>query len=117
MDRAADILSWGLLGAVRIAGAFASALATSTTGRLAAVGSREQETADAFAAKFKAERAYGSYEALLADPAVQAVYIAVPHSWHARRANATADSGEHILCEKPLGLNHAEAMAIVQAAK
>jgi predicted dehydrogenase/aryl-alcohol dehydrogenase-like predicted oxidoreductase len=117
MDKASGILPWGILGPGRIARAFASALATSTTGRLVAVGGRRQEAADAFAREFKAERAHGSYEALLADPGVQAVYVAVPHPWHAEWAIKAAEAGKHILCEKPLGLNHAEAMAIVESAK
>lgn len=117
MDSTASTLSWGILGPGRIARAFASALATSTTGRLVAVGSRRQESAEAFAAEFKAARAHASYEALLADPTVQAVYIAVPHPWHAQWAIRAAEAGKHVLCEKPLGLNHAEAMAIVQAAR
>jgi predicted dehydrogenase/aryl-alcohol dehydrogenase-like predicted oxidoreductase len=117
MDKAAGVLEWGILGPGRIARAFASALATSTTGRLVAVGGRRQEAADAFAREFKADRAHGSYEAMLADPGVQAVYVAVPHPWHAEWAIKAAEAGKHILCEKPLGLNHAEAMAIVESAK
>src|SRR5947207_8248822 len=58
----------------------------------------------------------GSYDALLADAQVQAVYIATPHPLHAEWAIKSANARKHVLVEKPMGLNHAEAMAIVEAA-
>jgi len=108
---------WGILGTGRIAATFASALPHSKTGRLAAVASREQTKAQAFAENWPGIRAHGSYEELLADPGVDAVYIALPHPLHARWAIAAARAGKHLLCEKPLTLNHGEAMAVVEAAK
>jgi len=113
----AEKLQWGILAAGNIAKAFAKGLAASKTGRLAAVGSRSKEKADAFAAEFGAARAHGSYEALLDDDNVQAVYISTPHPMHAEWAIKAAEAGKHILCEKPLTLNHAEAMAVVEAAR
>ena len=117
----ASTVRWGILGAGGIAKAFASALPKSKTGRLAAVGSRDLAKAEAFAAGFGGKEAgvaaHGSYEALLADPGVDAVYLATPHPQHARWAIAAARAGKHLLCEKPLTLNHAEAMAVAQAAK
>ncbi|EFH82207.1 aldo/keto reductase [Ktedonobacter racemifer] len=110
-------LAWGILGTGRIAGVFAKGLANSETGTLVAVGSRSQEAADAFGAQWSVERCYGSYEELLADEQVQAVYIATPHPQHAQWAIRAAEAGKHILCEKPIALNHAEAMAIVEAAQ
>ena len=110
-------LRWGILGAGAIAKTFAKGLAGSRTGRLVAIGSREKNKADAFAAEFGKIRAHGSYEDLLADPEVQAVYIATPHPMHAEWAVKAAEAGKHILCEKPLTLNHAEAMAVVEAAR
>jgi predicted dehydrogenase/aryl-alcohol dehydrogenase-like predicted oxidoreductase len=62
-------------------------------------------------------RAYGDYDALLADDAVEAVYIATPHPSHARWAVRAAEAGKHVLCEKPLGVNGAEVMAAVEAAR
>ncbi len=112
-----ETLAWGILGAGRIAGAFAKGLAGSTRGRLVAVGSRVKEKAEAFAADHGGARAHGSYEALLADTDVDAVYVATPHPMHARWAIAAAEAGKHVLCEKPLTLNHAEAMAVVEAAR
>ncbi len=110
-------LHWGILGTGAIARKFASELPHSATGRLVAVGSRSAEKAAAFAEKFPGVRAHASYEALLADPDVQAVYISTPHPQHAEWAIAAAEAGKHILCEKPLTLNHAEAMVVVEAAR
>lgn len=110
-------LNWGILGAGRIAGIFARALPHSKTGRLAAIGSRSAEKAGAFAREFGDVKAHGSYEALIADPAVQAVYIATPHPDHAAWVIRAAEAGKHVLCEKPLGLNHPEAMVAAEACR
>ncbi len=110
-------LAWGILGTGAIARTFARGLAQAKRGCLVAVGSRTAEKARTFAADFGGVTAHGSYEALLADPAVQAVYIAVPHPDHAAWAIRAAEAGRHILCEKPLGLNHAEAMVMAEAAR
>lgn len=109
-------LQWGILGTGNIAKAFARALPHSETGRVVAVGSRNKGTANKFGKEFGLSRCHGSYEALLADKRVQAVYISLPHPMHAEWAIKTAEAGKHILCEKPIGMNHAEAMAIVEAA-
>ncbi len=111
-----DTLNWGILAAGRIAGTFARGVAASRTGRVVAVASRSQDKADRFAAEFKLPRAHGSYEALLADPEVQAVYIATPHPMHAEWAIKAAEAGKHLLVEKPLAVNFAQAMAVVEAA-
>jgi len=110
-------LSWGILGTGRIAGIFAKQLSQSKTGKLAAVGSRSQASADRFTAEHRGPRGHSTYEALLADSQVQAVYIATPHSLHAEWCLKAAAAGKHILCEKPLTLNHAEALAVVEAAR
>jgi len=110
-------LSWGIIGTGGIAKTFANGLAKSRTGKLVAVGSRNQDGADAFAKQFGPINAHGSYEALLADPAVQAVYISTPHPLHAEWCIKAARAKKHILCEKPLTLNHAEAMVVAQAAR
>jgi predicted dehydrogenase len=110
-------LSWGILGTGRIAGVFAKQLSQSRTGKLAAVGSRSQAGADRFLAEFHAPRGYNTYDSLLADPQVQAVYIATPHPSHAEWCLKAAKAGKHILCEKPLTLNHTEASAVINAAR
>jgi predicted dehydrogenase/aryl-alcohol dehydrogenase-like predicted oxidoreductase len=89
----------------------------SQTGTLVAVGSRSQTAADTFGETWHIPRRYSRYEDLLADQNVQAVYLALPHPFHAEWAIKAAEAGKHVLCEKPIALNHAEAMAIVEAAQ
>lgn len=110
-------LNWGILATGGIAEHFAKALPHTETGQLVAVGSRTQKSADRFAARHGAVRAHGSYDALLADPQVEAVYIATPHPGHAEWTIKAAEAGKHILCEKPIGMNHAEAMVMIEAAR
>jgi len=110
-------LTWGLLATGGIAHAFARGLATSATGELLACGSRTQESADRFGEEFSLPRRYGSYQALLADPDVQAIYVSTPHPLHAEWAIRAARAGKHVLCEKPLGMNEREARRIIAAAR
>ncbi len=113
----ASQLAWGILSTGRIAKTFAKGLKGSQTGRLVAVGSRSQASADAFADEFDIPNRHGSYDALLADDEVEAVYIATPHPMHPEWVIKAAEAGKHILCEKPIALNHAHAMAAVEAAR
>jgi predicted dehydrogenase/aryl-alcohol dehydrogenase-like predicted oxidoreductase len=110
-------INWGILSTGRIAKTFARGVSESKTGTVVAVASRNQESADSFGDEFGIEKRFSTYEALLADPAVDAVYIATPHPLHAQWAIKAAEAGKHILCEKPLTLNHGEAMAVVEAAR
>jgi len=112
-----SVVRWGILGTGRIAGKFAEELPFSETGRLAAVASRTDEGARAFAARFGGVRAHGDYGSLLADPEVDAVYISTPHPFHAEWARAAARAGKHILCEKPLAMTCDEARAVVDEAR
>lgn len=109
---------WGILSTGAIAKAFADGLQQSRTGRLAAVGSRTREKAEAFAAARGGEgvRAHGSYEELLADPEVEAVYIATPHPQHPEWAIRAAEAGKHVLVEKPAAINNHLAQMMVDAA-
>lgn len=110
-------LRWGILSTGRIAHRLASALKTSKTGTLTAVASRDLGKAQAFAKEFPGATAYGSYDDLLADANVDAVYIATPHPAHAKWAIRAARAGKHILCEKPAAMNEAEVQAILDAVK
>ena len=114
-----SLLQWGILATGNIAHAFAQGLTHSSTGRLVAVGSRSPESAHRFGETYglAAAACHGTYEALLADPEVQAIYISNPHPGHAEWAIRCAEAGKHILCEKPLAMNHAEAMTVVEAAR
>ena len=106
---------WGIMATGRIAQDFARNLQQVPGAEIAAVGSRSQDSADAFAARFGG-RAHGSYEALAADPDVDIVYVASPHAFHLEHARLALGAGKHVLCEKPLTLNAAEAEAMVAAA-
>jgi predicted dehydrogenase len=112
-------VNWGILGTGGIAHIFAQGLAASRTGRLVAVGSRAQDTALAFGGRYgvDAARCHASYEALLADPTVETVYISLPNHLHAAWTMAAAAAGKHILCEKPLTVNHAEAVRVIEAVR
>lgn len=110
-------LRWGILGTGAIAKTFARGVRESKTGVVVAVGSRSSAGANGFADEFQVSHRHASYEALLADPEVEAIYIATPHPWHAEWALKIAAAGKHILCEKPLTLTHGEAMQVVQAAR
>lgn len=113
----AQQLNWGILTAGWVARKFANDLRQSQTGRLVAVGARRLADAQKFAADFGGVHAHGSYAALLADPAVHAVYIGTLHPWHAEWALQAAAAGKHILCEKPLTLRRADTKRVIAAAK
>lgn len=116
-DMTSSKLKWGILGTGSIARVFTREVSKSRTGTPVAVGSRTVETAEKFASEFNLPTAHGSYEALLADQEVDAVYISTPHPMHAEWAIKAAEAGKHILCEKPLAMNYAEASAIIGAAR
>ncbi len=109
-------LRLGILGGANIARAFVRDAGTSPMVRIVAAASRQIDTARAFADAVGIGRAHGSYEALLADPEVDAVYLPLPNSLHAEWAIRAAEAGKHVLCEKPLALNRAEAQAMFDAA-
>ncbi len=111
------LLRWGIISTGSIAHTLARALAESSTGRLVAVASRSQEAASNFGREFGIRHAHGSYEALLENPDVDVVYIATPHPSHAEWAVHAARAKKHVLCEKPLGMNHAQVSRMVQAAR
>lgn len=110
-------LRLGILGCANIAKQFARDVSGCDEVRLVAVASREADKAQAFAAQFGIPRAHGSYEALLADPQVEAVYIPLPNHLHAPWAIRAAEAGKHVLCEKPLTLGLADARAMFDAAR
>ncbi|MBX3705915.1 MAG: aldo/keto reductase [Pseudomonadales bacterium] len=110
-------LRWGILSTGTIAATFANALASARGNRLVAVASRDAAAAQRFTSALPGVRAHAGYPALLADDEVDAVYVATPHPQHARWALAALRAGKAVLCEKPLGLNHAEVMALQDAAQ
>ncbi len=113
----AEQMNWGIIGTGMIAGVFARNLAHAKSGTAYAVGSRSQDKAQAFADEHGIGCAHGSYAALLADEAVDAVYVATPHPCHRDVVLAAAAAGKHILCEKPLGVTVAECEEMISAAE
>ncbi|NDV00342.1 aldo/keto reductase [Pseudoroseicyclus tamaricis] len=112
-------IRWGIIGPGGIAGNFATGLAGADGAELVAIASRSAERRASFGERFGVAEAkrYDSYEALLADEDVDAVYIATPHPWHAEQGLMVIRAGKHLLCEKPAGLNAAEVQVLVEAAR
>jgi D-xylose 1-dehydrogenase (NADP+, D-xylono-1,5-lactone-forming) len=101
---------FGVLGCARIVRrGVARGIQQAADAHLLGIASRDAETAQAWAAEFGVERAYGSYEAMLADPQIDALYIPLPNELHAEWTLRAAAAGKHVLCEKPLALDAAEA--------
>lgn len=100
---------WGVLGAARIAdGAIIPGMAKSNFCDPIAIGARSTDRARAMADKHGIPRAYGSYEEVLSDPDVEAVYVALPNHMHVEWTRKAADAGKHVLCEKPASMTAAE---------
>lgn len=112
-----ETIHWGVIGPGRIAHAFAKGLAVIDGGKLYASASREISRAEAFNAEYGAERAYGSYEELVEDPRVDAIYIATPHRFHYDQAKLALEAGKPVLCEKPLTVNAAQARELTDFAR
>lgn len=115
-DKQAPI-RWGIIGTGAIAGRFAEGLKLAPGAALVAVGSRQQQTAEAFGDRLGIPRRYGSYQALAEDPEVDVVYVATPHPMHADATVLCLSNGKHVLCEKPFALNATEAERMVAAAR
>lgn len=108
---------WGIMGTGRIARQFAIGLRSCPRARLQAVGSRTLRKARSFAEETCATTAHGSYEALAADPQVDIVYVATPHSCHAPNTELALNEGKSVLCEKPLCINSLEAARLIMLAR
>ena len=110
-------LRWGIAGPGWIAERFAASLQQHTRQQLAGVGSRSLERSAGFAARFGIPAAYGSYRELAEAPDVDIVYVATPHNHHHRVALEALDAGKHVLVEKPIGINAAQAEEIAELAR
>ena len=107
----------GFIVAGRIANTLASTMARMEDVNLYAVAARDLGRAQAFAAQYGFDKAYGSYEEMLRDPNVELVYIATPHSHHAEHMKLCIEHGKNVLCEKAFTLNAAQARQIAVLAK
>ncbi len=112
-----DILRWGIMGTGTIAHKMVEGLLALPDAEVEAVGSRSQATADAFAEEYGIPRRHASYEALAADPEVDVVYIASPHSCHRDNTLLALRGGKHVLCEKPFAINRREAEEMAAEAR
>ena len=115
--RGGPTLRWGVLAPGGIATDWVAALHANTDQRVVAVASRSAERAAEFARAHGIERSYGGYEQLVADPDVDIVYIAAPNVFHQPLALLAISAGKHVLIEKPLGVDAADAQVIVDAAR
>lgn len=107
---------FGILGVARIARLFAEGLRGSSLVEAVAVASRQAGRAESFAAQHGLRRAHGSYQALLDDPEVDAIYVALPNALHAEWSMAAARAGKHVLCEKPLAMSEDEGREMFRVA-
>jgi D-xylose 1-dehydrogenase (NADP+, D-xylono-1,5-lactone-forming) len=113
-----QVVRWGVLGYARIARqSVIPAIARADNAELVAIATRDEAKRNDIRAQSGCERVHASYEALLADPDVDAVYIPVPNSFHKPWTLAALRAGKHVLCEKPLALNAQEARDMAHAAR
>lgn len=110
-------LRWGFSAPGGIAAKMAATLHTNSRQRVVAVASRSQQRADAFAREFGVERAYDDLAAMCAEPTVDAVYVASPHSGHLEQALVAVEAGKHVLVEKAFTVDAAQARRLVEAAR
>jgi predicted dehydrogenase len=110
-------IRWGILSTGWIAHKFAEGLSVLTDAEIVAVGSRAQETADAFGDEFGVSHRHASYEALAADPDVDVIYVGTPHPFHKENSLLCLEAGKAVLCEKPFTINAGEAEEVIALAR
>ena len=113
----AEAVKWGILSTADINRKLIPGAHASPKVELIAVASRDKQRAEDYAREWKIERAYGSYDELLADPDVEAVYIPLPNTMHAEWSIKALDAGKHVLCEKPFSRHVEEVEASFDAAE
>lgn len=110
-------IKWGILATGHIAHKFASDLQLVEDAELVAVASRNIDKGVAFAKRYGAKTAYGSYEELIEDKNVEVIYIATPHTLHYENTMRCLEAGKNVLCEKPLGMNSKQVSEMIRKAK
>lgn len=111
------MVKWGIIGAGNIARKFAKTIESVEGAELYAISNRSLEKAQKFKEEFPCEKAYGSYQEIVDDENIDAVYVSVPHSYHFEWSMKVLKAGKAVLCEKPATLNHAEISQIVAYAR
>ncbi|HEY2327142.1 MAG TPA: Gfo/Idh/MocA family oxidoreductase [Gaiellaceae bacterium] len=112
-----DTVKWGIISTADINRKIIPGAHASDKVDLIAVASRTQDRAESYAREWEIERAYGSYDELLADPDVEAVYISLPNNMHSEWSIKSLEAGKHVLCEKPFARDPAEVTAAFDAAE
>jgi len=112
-----DPVRWGILGAAGINAAMAPGISNASNARLVAIASRTEEKAAAAAEQYSAERAVTGYDALLADPEIDAVYIPLPNAFHEEWVLRAVAAGKHVLCEKPMAITAEAARGMIEASE
>lgn len=112
-----DKLAWGVVSTASINELVIPAIREEPRCEVLAIASRDAARAQQYAARWEIPRAYGSYEALLADPAIDVIYVSLPNSFHHVWTTAAARAGKHVLCEKPLALTVKQCDDIIEAAR
>ena len=110
------MLKIGIIGTANISRSFTEALQESSSIQITAIASRSLQNAAAFAEEFRIDKAYGSYQELLDDQDIDAVYIPLPNTMHAEWVIKAAKAKKHILCEKPIAINVADVKAMYEQA-
>lgn len=114
---AAQALRWGILGTGAIASELVEGIRLADGAELVAVGSRSAASAERFGERFAIPRRHATYDALVNDPRVDVVYVATPHALHQANTLMALAAGKHVLCEKPVAINAAQAREMIAAAR
>lgn len=117
MDQKVKTIRWGIMGLGNIAHKFAQDLIKIEHSQLYAVASRTKEKAAEFASKYGVSQIYGSYEELVNDANIDAIYIATPHTLHKENTLLCLEKGIAVLCEKPFAMNASEVDMMISKAK
>ena len=110
-------MRWGILGSGWIAERFIESVRAHTKQDLVAVGSRRKDRAEEFASRMALKRAYGNYQELVAADDLDVIYVATPHNLHHEGVTLALEAGKHVLVEKPIALNRAQALEMVELAR
>ena len=113
----APTLRWGVLGSGWIAERFIESVRAHTKQDIVAVGSRRKDRAEEFASRMALKRAYGDYKELVAADDLDVIYVATPHNMHHDGVTLALNAGKHVLVEKPMALNRAQALQMVELAR
>ena len=117
MTEPKENVRWGILSTAKIASKVYRAIKLASNAEIVAIASRTRERAEEWASEHGVERAYASYERLLADESIDAIYLPTPPTLHAEWTIKAAECGKHVLCEKPLAANVEESIAMANACK